>query len=110
LSSGITHSCYMSEIINYTVRVERELKDAMKADAETHSRSLNAHFVKILEQYLAGELVPVDELLNDPRSRNLIKAIIQSATETTEDDIAKRFMEFADSDALEQLVKEMENK
>lgn len=75
----------MAEIIHYTVRIPREVKDAMKASAEKHSRSLNAHFVKVMEQYLSGELVPVAEILADPASRNLIKALLREAeTERTE--------------------------
>lgn len=62
-----------TEIINYTVRLPRETKDHLRDDAAKHSRSLNAHFIKIVEQYLSGDLIPLDEIAADPRSVNLIK-------------------------------------
>lgn len=62
-------------IVNYTVRIPLELKDALKADAEKNSRSINAHFVKIVEQYLAGDLIPVKNLLTDPAVKNMIAAL-----------------------------------
>lgn len=70
---------YMTDVINYAIRIERSLKDAMKADAEKHARSLNAHMIKIYEQYLNGELVAVEELLSNPQSKRLIAATIEDA-------------------------------
>lgn len=65
--------------ISYTFRLPRALKDAIAKDAAAHSRSVNAHFVKIFQAYLDGELVPVEELVADPRVRALAKAIVDEA-------------------------------
>lgn len=62
-----------TDIINYMVRMPRALKNAMKEDAKRHSRSLNAHFCRILQLYFDGELVPVNDLVKTPAVKNLIK-------------------------------------
>ena len=51
----------------------------MKNDAERHSRSMNAHFCRILELYLDGQLVPVEDLAKTPAVRSLIKEAIKEA-------------------------------
>lgn len=66
-------------IINYTVRLPLSVKNTLRDDAAKSARSLNAHFVWILEKYAAGELVPVDDLLKDPRVVNFAKAAIKCA-------------------------------
>ena len=68
-----------TDILHWTVRIPRDLKDAMKEDAERHSRSLNAHFVRILKLYFDGQLVPVEDLVKTPAVRNLIKEAIKEA-------------------------------
>ena len=67
-----------SKVINYTIRIPRSVRDGLRADAKLHSRSINKHFVKVIEQYLSGELVPVADLLSDPRVVNFAKAAIKS--------------------------------
>ena len=69
-----------SQSLSYTFRLPRALKDAIAADAAAHSRSVNAHFVRIMQAYLDGELVPVGELAADPRVRALASAICAAAT------------------------------
>jgi hypothetical protein len=71
----------MTDTIAYTFRLPRDLKDRMAADAATHSRSINQHFVTILDQYLTGRLVPVEALENDPRVRAFADAIGQRAVD-----------------------------
>ena len=79
--SYLPHVLFMAaDTINYMVRVPRSLKDAMKEDAERHSRSLNAHFCRILELYFDGELVPVNDLAKTPAVRSLVKEAIKEAT------------------------------
>ena len=74
------HSWHMAdEQIMYSVRMPRALKDRFKADAAKEQRSLNAHFVHILQQYVDGELVPAAELLKNRRVRALIKTCIREA-------------------------------
>lgn len=63
--------------IAYTFRLPRELKDAMAADAEKHSRSINGHFVEVLRAYFAGELIPAEKLLTEPSVRKLLQAAIE---------------------------------
>lgn len=53
VSSGILQNACM-ETINYTLRIPRDLKDALKESAEREGRSLNSHFIYILRRYLAG--------------------------------------------------------
>lgn len=65
-----------SKSIAYTFRLPRELKDAMVADAEKHSRSINAHFVEVLRAYFAGELIPAEKLLTEPSVRHLLQAAV----------------------------------
>ena len=67
------------ELIFFQLRIPRSLKDAMKKDAERQNRSMNAHWVRIMQLYLDGELVPVDDLVNTPAVRNLIKAAVKEA-------------------------------
>lgn len=69
----------MPEIINYAIRLPRDLKNRMKDDAEKRKISLNANLIKVYQQYLDGELIPVGEILEDPRSKELIKKVIQEA-------------------------------
>ena len=66
-----------TDILHWTVRIPRTLKDKMSKDAERHSRSLNAHFVRILQLYFDGKLVPVEDLVKTPAVRNLIKEIVK---------------------------------
>ena len=68
-----------ADTINYMVRMPRALKDAMKDDAKRHSRSLNAHFCRILQLYFDGELVPVADLAKTPVVRSLVKEAIKEA-------------------------------
>ena len=51
----------------------------MKDDAKRHSRSMNAHFCRILQLYLDGELIPVNDLVKTPAVRNLVKEIGKAA-------------------------------
>ena len=63
--------------IFYTVRIPRDLKDLIKADAERNSRSINQHFVTIMREYLEGDLVPAKRLLTEPSVRRLIQAAVE---------------------------------
>ena len=68
-----------SEIISYTVRLDRKLKNRIKKDAELHGRSLNGHMVTIFEDYIEGRSVPVERATKTPALRNLIKEAIKEA-------------------------------
>ena len=72
-----------SEIIGYTVRLERQLKDRIRQDAEEHGRSLNRHMVMIFEDYIEGRLVPVERATKTPALRNLIKEAVKQAVKET---------------------------
>lgn len=66
----------------YTFRVPNELKEALRADAERNSRSVNSHVVQILQYYLDGELIPVAKLLEEPAVRKLLQAVVLEAGKT----------------------------
>ena len=68
-----------SEIISYTVRLERQVKDRIRDDAELHGRSLNRHMITILEDYIEGRTVAVELATKAPALRNLIKESIKEA-------------------------------
>lgn len=60
----------------YTFRFPQKLKDALKADAERHSRSINQHVIDVLSGYLNGDLVPAAKLLADKGVQRLIQAAV----------------------------------
>lgn len=66
-----------SDQITYTFRLPKDLKDAMRADAEKHARSVNQHVVDILGSYLRGDLIPAEKLLTEPAVRKLIAAAVE---------------------------------
>lgn len=68
-----------SEIISYTVRLERQVKDRIRDDAKLHGRSLNRHIVTILEDYIEGRLLPVERAIKTPAFKNLVKTAIKEA-------------------------------
>lgn len=57
----------------------------MKEDAQRNSRSLNAHFVKILQLYFDGELVAAKDLAATPG----VRAIIREATQVVVRELAE---------------------
>ena len=67
------------EIIGYSIRLERQLKDRIREDAALHDRSLNRHMVTILEDYIEGRLLPVERATKTPAFRNLIKEAVKEA-------------------------------
>ncbi len=68
-----------SEIIGYSIRLERQLKNRIRQDAEAHGRSLNRHMITILEDYIEGRSVPVERATKTPALRNLIKEAVKEA-------------------------------
>ena len=72
-----------SEMISYTVRLERQLKNRIRQDAKLHGRSLNKHMVMIFEDYIEGRSVPVERAIKTPALRNLIKEAVKQAVKET---------------------------
>jgi len=66
-----------TESISYSFRMPRALKDALKADADKNSRSLNQHVTDVLTAYLEGRLIDAERLLSDPAVRRLLRAAIE---------------------------------
>ena len=67
------------EMIHYTVRIPREIKDLMRDNADQNGRSLNGLFVWVMEKYLKGELIPAETLLKDQGTRRLVKEVIKES-------------------------------
>ena len=70
---------YGEDVINYTVRLPKSLKDTLRDDAKEHGRSLNHHLVLIISEYMAGQLIPVEKLMQNASIRNIIKQVAEES-------------------------------
>lgn len=69
-------------IINYTIRIPRQLKEAAKKQAKKEGRSLNSHFVYLLEQSTQGNLITVSDLCDSKAVIKLLELAIKKASDT----------------------------
>ena len=67
------------EMIHYTVRIPRGIKDLMRDNAAHSGRSLNGLFVWVMKNYLEGKLIPAETLLKDAATRRFVKEVIKES-------------------------------